>query len=310
MKLQLPLSVKALLVSMRPLQWTKNLSVFAALIISGYLFEVDVLIKVIAAFFSLSLVSSASYILNDLVDAPLDRKHPKKKERPIAKGLITYQVAVIDLLVLFFIGFGIASLVNFGFSLLVTAFFLLHISYTFVLKRRAVWDILAISSAFILRALGGEIASGYHLPVWLTFTVVFLSLFLASGKRRSEAVSQGDSSRPTLKQYKVKLLDFYLSIFAVSTLVSYSLFTYFAGPQAFATHYLQALFGFQSYLLLDRKWLMITIFPVIFGIMKYAQIVFFGRNEGERPEKLLVTHPSLLGTVFAWGLMLILIIYG
>ncbi len=301
--------LKELFLSMRPLQWAKNMAVFSPVIFAGYLFNATAFRLSFLAFLSFCAISSASYIFNDLIDAPLDRLHPLKKNRPIARKAVSPRVAITFIILLFFAGLDIAFSINLAFSVLIIFFFTLHIVYSLLLKKTALWDILAIALSFILRAFGGEVASGYHLPVWLMFAVVFLSLFIASGKRRSEAVLEGRKTRPALKDYRVTLLDFYLSIFAVATLISYSLFTYLAGPQAFTRNYIKSLFGFRSYLLVDRKWLMLTVFPVIFGIMKYAQIVFHQRIKGEQPEKLLISNFSLLLNIIAWGAMIIFIIY-
>lgn len=285
------------------------MAVFAPVIFAGYLLDPIAFRLSFLAFLSFCAVSSASYVFNDFIDAPLDRLHPLKKNRPIAKKAISPKAVIMAVVSLFFVGLGIALSINIAFSVLIIFFFIIHIVYSLLLKRTALWDILAISLSFILRTFGGEVASGYHLPVWLMFAVVFLSLFIASGKRRSEAILEGRKTRPALKDYRITLLDFYLSIFAVATLISYSLFTYLAGPQAFAGRYIQSLFGFRSYFLVGRKWLMLTIFPVIFGIMKYAQIVFHQKIQAERPEKLLISNLSLLLSIIIWGAMIIFIIY-
>ena len=185
---------------------------------------------------------------------------------------------------------------------------MLHLAYSFYLKRIAVLDILAISFSFILRALGGEVATGYHLSIWLMLTVVFLSLFIASGKRRSELVVEGTKARPTLMKYQKALLNFYTSVFAVATLISYSLFSYFAQPPDFSHPGVRQFLIQKMPYLIGRKWLMMSIFPVIFGIMRYSQLVF-EKQEGQTPEHLLTSDIPLSAIVFGWGLMIILIIY-
>ena len=293
---------------MRPFQWVKNLSVFAAIIFNGKLFDLQLFYRALLAFISFCLFSSASYLINDVVDAPYDRLHPSKRNRPIARGDISLFEAKLASILLAFLGSLVGLWLDWSFLFLAFLFFLLHLSYSFYLKKIAVLDILMIAFSFIIRALGGELATGYHLPIWLMFTVVFLSLFIASGKRRSELVATGTRTRPALIKYEKALLNFYTSIFAVATLVSYSLFSYFAQPIKF-THpkvknYLLANMPY----LIGRKWLMLSIFPVIFGIMRYSQLVF-EKQEGERPEKLLASDIPLSVIVLAWGLMIILIIY-
>ncbi len=301
-------TIRGLVVSMRPYQWTKNLAVFAAMIFNGQLFNGEVVVESLLAFVVFSLFSSGSYLINDIVDAPYDRRHPQKRNRPIAKGTVTPQQAIIWSIFLFSLGLSIAFYLSFSFVLLIIAFLILHLIYSFILKKIAILDIFGISFSFILRALGGEIATGFHLPVWLMFTVVFLSLFIASGKRRSEFVKEGSKTRPTLGKYQKALLNFYVSIFSVLTLISYSLFTYLAQPADFSQPKIHDFFVNNFPFLIGRKWLMLTIFPVILGIMRYSQLVL-ERKRGERPGKILASDIPLLVTVFIWGFMLIVIIY-
>lgn len=297
-----------LLISMRPHQWIKNLAVFAAVIFNGQLFNLEVIEEALLAFAAFCLFSSGSYLINDIVDAPHDRRHPQKRNRPVAKGTVTPRQATLTSIFLFSLGLSIALNLGIAFVLLILAFLILHLIYSFILKKVAILDIFGISFSFIFRALGGEVATGYHLPVWLMFTVVFLSLFIASGKRRSEFVKQGTKSRPTLGKYQKALLNFYISIFSVLTLISYSLFTYLAQPADFSQPRIHKFFAKNFPFLIGRKWLMLTIFPVILGIMRYSQLIL-ERKKGEQPENILASDIPLLGTVFIWGIMLIVIIY-
>ncbi len=299
---------KEAVIAMRPHQWTKNLAVFAAVIFNGQLFNPEVVRQALLAFVVFCLFSSGSYLINDVVDAPYDRRHPQKRNRPIAKGTIKPKEAIIISVFLFSLGLSIAMYLGLNFVLLIIAYLLLHLFYSFVLKKMAILDIFGISFSFILRTLGGEVATGYHLPVWLMFTVVFLSLFIASGKRRSEYVREGSKSRPSLQKYQKALLNFYISIFSVLTLISYSLFTYLAQPADFSQPAIHKFFVDNFPFLIGRKWLMLTVFPVILGIMRYSQLIL-ERKRGERPDKILASDIPLLVTVFLWGIMLIFIIY-
>jgi len=299
----------ALFVSMRPFQWTKNMAVFAAILFNGKLFEPILFQRTVIAFLSFCFLSSASYLINDSVDAPYDRLHPIKKTRPIAAGEMSAKEAAIMVVLLVAASFILASTLGLGFALLSGLFLLLHLAYSFYLKKFPLLDILAISFSFILRSFGGETATGYHLPIWLMFAVVFLSLFIASGKRLSELNVSGKKTRPSLGKYGINLLNFYLSIFSVATILSYSLFAYLAKPPRIDHPQILVFLLKNMPSLIDRKWLMITIFPVIFGIMRYSQLVF-EKSAGEKPEKLLATDIPLFLSVFAWGIMLVLVIYG
>jgi len=302
------MKIRAVFQALRVGQWVKNLAVFAAIIFTGQLFDQFLFLKALRVFVVFCLLSSASYVLNDIVDAPLDRRHPVKKYRPIARGDLSVSQALRIVVVLALAGLSLASFGGLGVFLISLGFFSLHIFYSFVMKKFALWDILGISLSFILRASAGEVATGYHLPIWLMFTVIFLSLFIASGKRRSELVTAGARARPALGKYQVALLNFYSSIFAVATLTSYSLSTYFFDMQQLGGR-LAKIWGIEvAHLISGRKWLMITILPVIFGLMRYAQLVY-GYREGERPEKMLTSDIPMALSVLVWGLMVIFVIY-
>ncbi len=237
----------------------------------------------------------------------LFRSHPVKKNRPIARGALSSSTAIFVAFILLFSGLFISLFVNSGFFWLSLIFILLQYTYSLFLKKKAVIDIIGISLFFIIRAYAGEVASAYHLPVWIMLAVIFLSLFLASGKRRSEISNTGVKTRSALAGYDKNLLDFYTTMFAVSTLISYALFTFTEEPLIFDGLIHDFLLeNFPN--ALGRKWYMITILPVIFGIMRYGQIIF-EMQEGERPEKVIATDIPLLAVVFMWGIMMIGIIY-
>jgi 4-hydroxybenzoate polyprenyltransferase len=297
----------ALLEALRPIQWIKNFAVFAAAILNGQLTNPEIFFKSILAFVVFCCLSSSSYLINDLLDIENDRKHPFKKNRPLARGDVSIPAAVLLALVLVFFGLSLSLFINGSFFGLAVFFIILQYSYSFLLKKKALLDIIGISIFFIIRAFAGEVSTGYHLPIWIMLTVIFLSLFIASGKRRSELVNSGRKSRQALEGYGRSLLSFYTTMFAVCALITYSMFTFFEEPIRF-----QGLI--HNFLLenfpgaLDRKWYMITIAPVIFGIMRYGQIIF-EMQEGERPEKAIATDIPLLVSVLTWGLMMITIIY-
>jgi 4-hydroxybenzoate polyprenyltransferase len=297
----------ALFEALRPAQWVKNFSLFAAAILNGQLTDPLIFVQSSLAFLSFCLLSSSSYLVNDLQDIENDRRHPFKKFRPIAHGDISTTTAIFTTILLFFLGLGISLTINPGFFLISFVFIILQYSYSFIFKKKAVFDIIGIALFFIIRAYAGEIATGYHLPVWIMLTVIFLSLFIASGKRRSELFTNGKISRLALQGYGKSLLNFYTTMFAVCTLVSYSMFTFFEEKVRFQG--LINKFLLENYpTALDRKWYMLTIIPVIYGIMRYGQIIF-EMQAGERPERVMATDIPLIFSVLTWGLMIITIIY-
>jgi len=305
MKIKYPLL--SVIEALRPAQWIKNLSLFAAIILNGQLFEPKSSIPSLLAFISFCALSSSSYLVNDILDAPKDRVHPYKKNRPIARGDVPVTLAVFTVFFLLFVGLGISMLIGSGFFLIALVFIILQYSYSFFFKKKAVVDIAGISLFFIIRAFAGEIASGYHLPVWIMLTVIFLSLFIASGKRRSELVNTGVKTRSALSGYGRNLLNFYTTMFAVCTLIAYSMFAFFEEKIQFQGIIHEFLLdNFPA--ALDRKWYMLSIIPVIYGIMRYGQIIF-EMQEGEHPERVIATDIPLLIAVMSWGLMIVTIIY-
>ena len=299
---------------LRPRQWVKNLAIFAAITFAGELFNFSILQKVVIGFIVFCLLSSGVYAINDIFDRKKDSLHPIKKFRPLAHGDISIFFALILAVFLIGISFYLALFVNPAFFFLVLIYILLQISYSALLKNIAVLDILALAGGYILRVYGGEFASGFHISVWLLLTTISISLFIAVGKRRSELTllssypaSQIAATRKSLSHYSERLLDVYSSIFATSTFISYSLFTFLENQVSlkmplglFMPDFLPTFF--------QRKWLMITILPVVYGIMRYTQDIY-EKQEGENPEKVLFSDVPLLITVILWIFLVIGIIY-
>ena len=298
----------------RPRQWIKNLAIFAAITFSGDLFDVSIFQKVFLAFVVFCSLSSASYIINDIVDIKKDRLHPFKKFRPLANKDLTTTYALTVALVLIIVSFALGLMVTPAFFVIQIVYLIVQFLYSTILKPIAVIDILVIALGYILRVYAGELAGGVHISVWLLLTTISLSLFLAIGKRRSELtlVSRNKSVnisdiRKTLSHYSERLLDVYASIFATSTFVSYTLFTFLENPRgfnlglsAFLPDFLPAFF--------QRKWLMITIIPVVYGLMRYLQDIY-EKHEGESPDRILTSDKPLLIAVLFWISLVIVIIY-
>lgn len=304
-----------LLKTARPRQWLKNLAVFAAVIFTGQLFNPDLIGISLFAFFVFCAASSANYLINDVLDALKDRNHPFKKTRPIASGTISPSEAIFVALFLSFASVWAASYISLSFLLIVLAFLILGFTYTLVLKKLAVVDILTITCAYILRVYAGEVATGFHISIWLFLTVLSLSLFLAIGKRRAElTLIEGyqevvpQDTRISLSHYSERLLDTYMAMAAASTWISYAFYTFLEKPST-AGFVWQSRWGNFLSEIPDRKWLMLTIPFVLFGIMRYMQLIY-EKKEGESPEKVLTSDRPLMFTILGWGLMVILIIYG
>src|SRR3989338_2826332 len=293
--------------ALRPNQWIKNLILFSAIIFTGKLFDPYYFWMSALGFIIFCALSSSSYLFNDLMDLKFDRLHPLKKNRPLASGRLPVNMAVEMAFFPGFFGINSPILISvsfFGVSLL---FILLHIFYSLLFKKYAVFDIFGISLSFILRAFAGEVLTGFHLPFWLFLTILFVALFVAATKRHAELLRQGNKTRPALFQYRDKLLDSYTSMFGSASIIAYSLFTFLEEPPKFSTPFKEFLTDvFPG--AINRKWMVITIPFIIFGLMRYAQLSFEGK-EAEQPEKIITTDIPLVVAIIVWGLAVISILY-
>lgn len=253
------------------------------------------------------ILSSTSYILNDIIDFPLDRKHPAKKKRPIASGELSIPDATFAVFILSITSLVLALFVSIPFFVVAFVFLLLHFFYSLYFKQKPVLDIFAISFSFMLRAFAGSVISGYHIQIWLLLTIFFISLFIASVKRHAELVNQGTKTRTSLVNYKETMLLFLTSTFATMTITSYSLYTFLETP---ALQESQLFNGFDLILpdFEARKWLMITIPLVVYGIARYGQLLY-EREQGEAPEKIITRDKGLLTILGLWGLIVIVLLY-
>lgn len=300
---------------LRPRQWIKNLALFAAVTFSGQLFNPSTFWQVLMGFSAFCLLSSSTYIINDLLDVHKDRLHPFKRNRPIASGKVSINEAFVLLTVTLGAALILSFYLNWVFFLIAVVYLVLQMLYSLFFKSIAVFDILFIASGYILRILAGASIANFHISVWLLLTTISLSLFLATGKRRSElTLLQGvkkikiDEIRKSLSHYSEPLLDSFSAIFATSTFIFYTMFTFLANPTGLQIQIDVLLPEFLPFEFLNRKWLMITIIPVIYGIMRYLQDIY-ERKEGESPDKVLMSDKSLLGAVISWAFLVIFIIY-
>lgn len=303
----------AIIKTARPRQWLKNLALFITILFTGQLFEPRHFQATLWGFVAFCFLSSSNYIFNDVLDAPRDRKHPFKKFRPIASGNLPMHVALLISGIFIAIGLWISQSLGQTFFIMAFAFTLLQYSYSLFLKKISVIDILTITLGYVLRVYAGEAATGYHISIWLALAAVSLALFLAVGKRRAELTliqSYGGviprDTRISLSHYSEKLLDTYTAMFANSTFITYSFFTFLEQP-------LNRGFFFRNYSYYalefpERKWMMVTIPFVLFGIMRYMQLIYEGK--GESPEKILTSDLPLLTTVILWVGSVVVVVYG
>jgi decaprenyl-phosphate phosphoribosyltransferase len=293
----------------RPLHWIKNLSLFAALIFTGGLYNPDLFIKVIWAFIAFNLASSATYVFNDILDAKIDVLHPIKRNRPIASGKLSIPVATALSLVLALGALYLSVNLNSLFFFMILTYLILQVLYSLGLKKVAIIDILIIAFGFIMRVYAGAFVINAHLSVWFLLCVISVALFLASGKRRAELnVIQKTTivTRESLTHYDTELLNSYVTMFGNAAWLSWSLFSFFESPTTSTPVWL--LLSEISKTTTINKMMMITIPIVIFGIMRYQHLIFTGRSEA--PEKVLLTDKGLTVSALLWLGLVVFVLYG
>jgi len=286
----------AVLRSMRPRQWTKNLIVFMALLFSiNDRWEVSepsewapLLGWTALTFVLFSLVSSADYLVNDVVDRESDRKHPQKRKRPIAAGQLSVRAALIWAGVLAALalggGFALAAPLTWQVGATLSAYIVLMLAYTFVLKHVVLMDMMVIGAGFILRAMAGAIAIDVPISPWLYVVTALGALFLVISKRRAELTlleSGAAEHRPILQEYSASLLDQIGALVTASTLIAYGLYTFTAEN------------------LPENNAMMLTIPFVLYGILRYLYLVHT-KEQGGSPEDVLLRDRPLMIDILLW----------
>ena len=279
--------------ALRPLQWTKNGLVFAALLFDRRVFEFAALWHTLAAALVFCGISSAVYLVNDLRDVDQDRLHPRKRHRPIASGDVSTAQAIRLALVLFVTGLAVAVAVRPVFALVILIYVALMIAYSYGLKRMVILDVFAIAAGFVLRAAGGAVAISVPASPWLYVCTALGALFIGFGKRRNEIVTleaTAGQHRANLEEYSLPMLDQIIAIVSAAMLISYSLYTFDATNVP------------------DSHVMMLTIPFVAYGLFRYLFLVY-RRGEGGSPEVLLLKDPGLISCIVGWVLASLAILY-
>jgi 4-hydroxybenzoate polyprenyltransferase len=285
----------AVLVSLRPRQWVKNLFVFAGLVFSQHLFSAAVW-PALGAFVIFCGLSGAVYLLNDVADRDKDRRHPDKRRRPVAAGRLAVGHAWAAAAVLVVTGLAAAVWLSRPFALVALAYVVVFLAYSAWLKHVVVVDVLVVALGFVLRAAGGALAIDVAISGWLLICTVLLALFLALGKRRHEVLTlQEDASRhrPILAEYSAELLDQMIAVVTASTVTAYALYT--MSPETVARFHTQRLPA--------------TLPFVLYGIFRYLYLLHH-RRLGGNPTDLFVRDRPLLVNTLLWLVAVLLIIYG
>ena len=288
--------------AIRPIQWSKNLLVFASLLFSFQLNQY-ILIKSFYGFISFCFISSAIYLFNDIRDISKDKLHPTKRYRPIASGKIPKTFAKIASLIFVLISLKIAQSISYQFLFIILLYLLIQIAYCIRLKREPLLDIFCIASGFLLRAISGLVATELRFSPWFILTIGLLALFLAVEKRKAELFYYKKTSiltRDILKSYSLPLLLRYESLLVSGTFISYSLWA--AGP---------SLNGASS------AWMLITLPFVLMGLFRYQfisdpEISEIRKYNGkslttENPELILIHDKAIRLIVVLWLISVLIV---
>lgn len=282
--------LKALLRESRPKQWLKNVLVFAAPGAAGVLDEGDNLLLAVVAFVSFCFAASGIYIWNDLLDVEADRRHPTKRNRPIASGELSIGVARIAGVAFPVIALALAAVTGRWQTVAVVAtYVVITIAYTVRLKHVPVVDVVTVAAGFVLRAAAGAVAVDVPMSRWFVLCITFGSLFIVIGKRYAELNELGDSAgtRATLEEYSVGYLRIMLAVSLSGVLISYCVWALETSESSGSSWPLYEL----------------SIVPMLMALMRYLLVL--EKGEGAAPEEVFVSDRLLQFLGVCW-----LIVYG
>ncbi|NMB67470.1 MAG: decaprenyl-phosphate phosphoribosyltransferase [Chloroflexi bacterium] len=286
--------LKAILKTMRPRQWTKNVFVLAALVFDRQLFTLDSVLRSVGGMLLFCLLSSSVYIINDIRDVEADRQHPVKRNRPIASGKLPVPVAIGTVVVLLIITFTLAFFLSRQFFIIAAIYFAFNLAYSMGMKNLLLVDVLIIAAGFVLRvAAGVSVIEVERFSPWLYVVTTLGALFIGFGKRRAEMMlleHNANNHRKVLDGYTLPFLDQMITIVSSTTLIAYSLYT-FSAPNLPSNHAM-----------------MLTIPFVLYGIFRYLWLLQV-KKEGGAPEEILLSDRPIQVVVLLWAISVVVIFY-
>lgn len=278
----------ALVVAMRPRQWLKNLLVFAAPLAAGQVLVPSVLGPTLLAFVAFCLVSSATYLINDVRDVDADRQHPVKRGRPIAARQLSRAAALVAAAALTCASLALSWWVRPELAGVVLAYFAFTLSYSLMLKHEPVIELALLAMGFLLRAIAGGIASNLPISQWFLIVAGFGSLFMAAGKRYSELEGSltdpdvdGKPRRRSLDGYTPTYLRFVWATAAAVTITAYCLWAFEVGTAPSTL-----------------PWAAWSVLPFVLAVLRYGVVI--DRGEAEAPEDVVLGDRILLLIGLVW----------
>jgi len=286
--------LRALIKSMRPQQWMKNVLLFTALVFDRKLGDFTALSHTVAGFALFCLLASSVYLINDLADLEADRQHPEKRNRPIASGQLPVSTAWLAVIVILLIVFPLAYLLAAKFALLLLSYFLANLAYSKWLKHIPLIDVFVLASFYVLRVIAGvTLIHVERFSPWLYVVTSLLALYIGFGKRRAELTLLADEAnahRRVLEGYTIPLLDQFITIVSATTIVAYSLYT-FSAPN-----------------LPENHAMMLTIPFALYGIFRYLYLIQMN-NSGGAPEEVLLSDRPLQIAIVLWVIAVMIVFY-
>lgn len=271
---------------MRPHQWVKNVFAFFGIIFSQHYLDIGYVIKALEAFVAFCLLSSAVYVANDIYDREADRRHPVKCMRPLAKGTVSVQMAIVLIVVLLIAFVCVCLIINSSIIAILGATYIVNnLLYTFWAKRIPILDVFSITGGFMLRLLAGTAGIGIAISPWMFLCGFLLTLFIGFGKRRAEMGIVSNDNRKTrkvLEFYTVGLLDIFLGISGAAAIITYALYT--LNPDTIHR------FG--------SSYLVVTVPIAVYGIFRYLYLIFTNNRGEDTARDLLDLH--IVVTVLLW----------
>lgn len=304
--------LKNIIVETRPRQWIKNLTIFAFLVFSKELFISHQFITVCYSFLSFTLLTSAIYFFNDVIDYDKDKNNPEKKLRPIASGKISRKAGIIICICFVLANIITAYLLSAYFLLMCLIYLVTMILYSLYFKDLVIIDAIIIAGGFVIRVLAGGFVIGLgNIYSWIIIVTISLALLLAFGKRRSEITLLGDNSqaqRKVLVKYPVDLLNSLISGLFATTFLSYILLTFDTGLSPARNILQESFIKLPDTVLRSPHLLKVTIPIVFYGLARYLYIIYTKKYSGT-PEKALFSDIILLITVFIWIISVTFLLY-
>ncbi|MCK9374515.1 MAG: decaprenyl-phosphate phosphoribosyltransferase [Syntrophobacterales bacterium] len=279
----------------RPHQFFKNGFVWLPIFFGAKLADLGALEQTLIAFAAFCCAAGGVYVLNDLKDVEEDRRHPTKKNRPLASGAIEPPGAMMFMAVLLILAALLGALLpRPDFLLILGAYLLLNVAYSFFLKHRAIIDIVCIALGFVLRVLAGGVAAAVPISHWIVILTFLLAIFLALAKRRDDLLlaAEGQSTRRSIDGYSLEFVSISMAVMAAVIIVAYILYT--VSPDTIKKHGT------------DRLYL--TGFWVVLGLLRYLQLALV-ENHTASPTKILLQDRFLQAVLTLWVLSFFFLIY-